>query len=164
MARNSSEGDLTAEYQSNQGLFGYSADFRGNRNGWVWNGRWSQKLAHDYHNAADNYVVGSRFSEQAAQAMAGLNGNWGYSHWLLSYYHLTPGMAEGDRSDDAGSYGKALPFQQIHHYKVVTDHSLFLGNGTLQAIVGYQQNRRQNMRRARTLRDWTCSCIPSTTM
>ncbi len=143
MARNTSEGDLTAEYQSNQGLFGYSADFRGNRNGWVWNGRWSQKLAHDYHNAADNYVVGSRFSEQAAQAMAGLNGNWGYSHWLLSYYHLTPGMAEGDRSDDAGSYGKALPFQQIHHYKVVTDHSLFLGNGTLQAIVGYQQNRRQ---------------------
>ena len=143
MARNTSEGDLTAEYQSNQGLFGYSANFRGNRNGWVWDGRWSQRLAHDYHNAADNYVVGSRFREQAARAMFGNNGNWGYSHTLLSYYHLTPGMPEGERSDDAGSYGKALPFQQIHHYKAVNTQSFFLGDGTLQTTLGYQQNRRQ---------------------
>lgn len=149
MPRNTTAADLTAEYQSNNGMAAYSAHFGGNMGGWLWDGRWSQKLAHDYHNAADHYVVGSRLREQAAQALVGRGGSWGYSHLLLSYYHLTPSMPEGERSDHTGSYGKTLPFQQIHHYKAVATQSLLLGNATLTAIVGYQQNRRQEYEESR---------------
>jgi len=143
MAHNTIGGEATTEYQSNTGLINYSLNFRGNQNGWVWNGRWTDKRAHDYHNRADNYVVGSRFREQDAEAMGGYNGGWGYSHLTASIYHLTPGIAEGERADDSKSYSKTLPFQQIHHYKVVSDNAYYLGNSTLHAIVGYQQNRRQ---------------------
>jgi iron complex outermembrane receptor protein len=41
------------------------------------------------------------------------------------------------------TYSKALPFQQIKHYKAVWDNSLNLPKGWLKAIIGYQQNRRQ---------------------
>lgn len=143
MARNTIGGEATTEYQSNTGLINYSLNFRGNQNGWVWNGRWTDKRAHDYHNRADNYVVGSRFREQDAEAMAGYNGGWGYSHLTASIYHLTPGIAEGERAEDSKSYSKTLPFQQIHHYKVVSDNAYYIGSSTLQAIIGYQQNRRQ---------------------
>ena len=143
MARNTQAASATTEYQSNTGLIGYSASFRGNRNGWLYGGRRSDKMAHDYHNALDHYVVGTRFRQRAAQATTGYNGSWGCSRLLLSYYHLTPGIAEGDRSDSRGGYGKTLPFQQVHHYKAVADNNFYLGNATLHATLGYQQNRRQ---------------------
>ena len=143
MARDTQAASATTEYQSNNGLFSYSAAFRGNTNGWLYQGRWSDKMAHDYHNAADRYVVGTRFRQRAAEAGTGYNGSWGYSHLLLSYYHLTPGIAEGGREEHSTSYGKALPFQQVHHYKAVADNALYIGNTTLKAVVGYQQNRRQ---------------------
>jgi iron complex outermembrane receptor protein len=41
------------------------------------------------------------------------------------------------------SYKKSLPFQQVKHYKAVWDNSLNLPSGYLKAIIGYQQNRRQ---------------------
>ncbi len=44
---------------------------------------------------------------------------------------------------DAKSYGKPMPYQQIHHYKAVLDNSWFLGDGNLKLLLGYQQNRRQ---------------------
>lgn len=136
------QANLSSEYQTNNGLFDYSVNFKGNENGFVWNGRWSDKMAHDYKNKYDNYVQGSQFRERAAEAMAGLNKNWGFSHLRLSYYHLTPGIIEGERGDTY-SYSKELPFQQVHHYKVVSDNSFYIGDGTLKATLAYQQNRRQ---------------------
>ena len=41
------------------------------------------------------------------------------------------------------TYSKTLPFQQVKHYKAVWDNSLNMSKGFLKAIVGYQQNRRQ---------------------
>ena len=79
MARDTQAASVTTEYQSNNGLFSYSAAFRGNTNGWLYQGRWSDKMAHDYHNAADRYVVGTRFRQRAAEAGTGYNGSWGYS-------------------------------------------------------------------------------------
>ena len=144
---------LTTGYQTNNGLVDYSVNFAGNRQGLVWDGRWSQKSAHAYKNARDGYVPGTQFQEQAARLMIGTNRPWGHWHLTGSLYHLTPSIAEGER-DDAGrllcpddftdhGYGKTLPFQQVFHYKVVSDHALRLGNGQLKALVGYQQNRRQ---------------------
>ena len=77
MARNTHAASATTEYQSNNGLFSYSVGFRGNANGWLYQGRWSDKMAHDYHNAYDKYVVGTRFRQRAAELGTGYNGSWG---------------------------------------------------------------------------------------
>ena len=149
MAQNTMQANVETEYQSNNGLFGYSANFGGNKNGIVWDGRWSNKIAHEYKNKYDGYVAGTQYREQAANAMIGVNKSWGYSHVIMDYYHLTPGIAEGERKDDC-TYGKYLPWQQIHHYKLVSDNSLYLGDGILKMLVGYQQNRRQEFEESET--------------
>ena len=155
----------SSEYQTNNGLFDYSLNFAGNKKDIVWDLRYSDKMAHAYQNKYDGYVFNSQFKEKAASAMVGLNRNWGYSHLKFSYYHLTPSMVEGDRDETTGAflkpalvngqedeviatdyqhlYGHGLPYQQIHHYKAVLDNSFYIGKGNLKAIVGYQQNRRQ---------------------
>lgn len=134
--------DISSEYQTNNGLLDYSVNLKGNNNGLVWSGRWSDKMAHAYKNRSDQYVIGSQFRERAAQGLIGLNRQWGYSHLTLSYYHLTPGIIEGERGY-SHSYGKSLPFQQVAHYKAVSNNTFFIGNGTIDATLGYQQNRRQ---------------------
>ena len=151
-------GDMRANvstgYQSNNGLFDYSLNFAGNKQGFVWNTRYSGKMAHAYKNKYDGYVFGSSFREQAFSQMLGFNHRHGYSHLTLDYYHLTPGIVEGERSEETGElevpdgynvkgYGKPMPYQQIHHYKAVLDNSWFLGDGNLKLLLGYQQNRRQ---------------------
>ncbi len=137
--------EAATEYQTNNGLWDYTFAFRGNQQGFVWNWRWSQKWAHDYKALKDGYVSNSRFRERALNGMLGLNKGWGYSHLKLGYYHLTPGMTkvEDEYEEGSRSYGIASPFQQVKHYKAVLDNSLRLGDSSLKAIVGYQQNRRQ---------------------
>ena len=149
---------LATEYQTNSGLINYSLRFGGNKRGFVWNGRYSEKFAHAYHNKYDGYIPGTQFHERAANALLGLNKEWGFTHLTLGYYHITPSMTEGERDPETGdllydedqypngnlkTYRKALPYQQIHHYKAVLNNSFTLGNGLLKAIVGYQQNHRQ---------------------
>ena len=94
MAKGMMSGEVESEYQTNNGLFDYSADFAGNQGGLIWNWRWSEKMAHDYKNPYDGYVTNSRFRERALSGLLGVNRNWGYSHLKLSYYHLTPGIVE----------------------------------------------------------------------
>ncbi|MBP3227736.1 MAG: TonB-dependent receptor [Bacteroidaceae bacterium] len=154
MAEGQSDGSLEATYQTNGGAMAYTANYAGNRGGFVWDARWSQTLAHAYKTPRDGYVPGSQFRQQAARARLGLQRNWGHSLLTLGYYHLTPGIVEGERDEETGgleapegwrarSYGKSLPFQQVAHYKAVLDHLQRVGHGTLAAIVGYQQNCRQ---------------------
>lgn len=56
---------LSAGYQTNSGLFDYSLNLAGNKHGFVWNSRLSQKMAHAYKNRYDGYVFGSSYREQA---------------------------------------------------------------------------------------------------
>ena len=151
------EGEMKAsvstEYQTNNGLFDYSLNFAGNEKGFVWDARFTDRYAHAYKNKYDGYVPGSQFSERAARLMLGVNKHWGFSHLTATLFHQTPSIVEGERdevtgelecaTDNVKTYSKALPFQQIYHYKAVWDNSLNLKNGWLKAIVGYQQNRRQ---------------------
>lgn len=151
MQRGTMKAEVFSEYQTNNGLFAYSADFAGHQGRTMWNWRYSDKMAHDYKNKYDGYVPGSRFRERALSGMLGTDGAWGSSRLKLSYYHLTPGIIEGERDAETGElegnggkgYGKQLPFQQVHHYKVVADNYFYLGTGILKVIAAYQQNRRQ---------------------
>ena len=151
------EGEMKAqvstEYQTNNGLFDYSLNFAGNQKGFVWDARFTDKMAHAYKNKYDGYVPGSQFKEQAGRLLFGLNKQWGHTHLTLSAFHQTPSIVEGERDEETGelecatdnvkTYAKALPFQQIKHYKAVWDNSFNLSKGWLKAIVGYQQNQRQ---------------------
>ena len=151
------EGEMKAtvstEYQTNNGLFDYSLNFAGHQKAFVWDGRFTDKMAHAYKNKYDGYVPGSQFKERAARLMVGLNESWGHTHLTGSVFHQTPSIIEGERDEDTGelecttdnvkTYAKALPFQQIWHYKAVWDNSFNLPKGWLKAIIGYQQNQRQ---------------------
>ena len=144
---------VSTEYQTNNGLFNYSLNFAGNQKGFVWDVRFSDKYAHAYKNKYDGYVPGSQFSERGGRLMIGVNKRWGYSHLTWTAFHQIPSIVEGERDEVTGklvcaldnvkTYSKALPFQQIKHYKAVWDISLNLSKGWLKAIIGYQQNRRQ---------------------
>ena len=134
-------GSLSSEYQTNSGLLAYSLSADGNSKGWLWGGRFSDKYAHAYRNALNGPVANSGYRERAASGMLGRNGSRGYSRLRFSYFHLTPGMIEGE--GDIFGYTPALPFQQVRHYKVVSDNTLHIGSGSLKLILGWQQNRRQ---------------------
>ena len=146
--------NVSSEYQTNNGLFAYTLSMAGNQKGFVWDGRYSDKMAHAYKNKYDGYVPGSQFRERAGRLMLGLNKAWGHSRLAWTAYHLTPGIIEGERDPETGEleheegftghgYGKSLPFQQVKHYKLVWDNAINLSSGYLKAIIGYQQNRRQ---------------------
>ena len=137
-------GSISTEYQTNNDLVDYSLNASGNQKGLVWDVRFSDKYAHAYKNSVNHWVANSGFSERAASGMIGLNRNWGYSRLKLSYYHLTPGIIEGEEEEEGPiGYKPGLPFQQVYHYKAVLDNTFRLGEGRLKALLGWQQNRRQ---------------------
>ena len=145
--------NVSTEYQTNNGLFAYNLSMAGNQKGFVWNARFSDKMAHAYKNKYDGYVPGSQFRERAGRLMLGVNKSWGHSRLTWTSYPLTPGIVEGERDPETGelicntdnvkTYSKTLPFQEVKHYKLVWDNSLNLSTGYLKAIIGYQQNRRK---------------------
>ena len=154
LAEGEMRANVSSEYQTNNGLFHYSLQMAGNQKGFVWDARYSDKMAHAYKNKYDGYVPGSQFRERAGRLMLGLNKSWGHSRLTWTAYHLTPSIVEGERDPETGEleheegwkgcqYSKSLPFQQVKHYKLVWDNSLNLSSGYLKAIIGYQQNRRQ---------------------
>ena len=154
LAEGEIKANVSTEYQTNNGLFHYSLQMAGNQKGFVWDARYSDKMAHAYKNKYDGYVPGSQFRERASRLMLGVNKTWGHSRLTWTAYHLTPSIIEGMRDEETGElvhgegftnhgYGKSLPFQQVKHYKAVWDNALNLSTGYLKAIIGYQQNRRQ---------------------
>jgi iron complex outermembrane receptor protein len=153
LAEGEMRANVSSEYQTNNGLFGYHLSMAGNQQGFVWSANYGEKMAHAYKNKYDGYVPGSQFRERAARLMLGVNKSWGHSRLTWTAYHLTPSIIEGERdeqtgelecsTDDVKTYGKALPFQQVKHYKAVWDNAINLSSGYLKAVIGYQQNRRQ---------------------
>jgi len=159
--------NASVNYQTNNGLIAYSLDYAGHKKTFVWDLRYSGKEAHAYQNKYDGYVYDSGFKENAASALLGISNWWGYSHLTLSMYHLTPGIVEGNRDslsgkftkdivlpdgtvgsaiathNDLTSYSHQMPYQQVYHYKAVWNNNILLGDGSLKASLGYQQNRRQ---------------------
>ncbi len=145
--------NVNSEYQTNNGLFNYSLNYGGNRQGLSWNVRYSSKMAHAYKNSFDGYVPNSQFKDRSLSGMLGINKAWGHTRLVGSYYHLTPSIAEGERDPETGeleqpyldtkTYRHGLPYQQVYHYKAVLDNSFNFGDSRLNAVIAYQQNRRQ---------------------
>ncbi len=160
-------GNILANYQTNNGLIGYSANIEGNKKGFIWNIRYSNKIAHSYQNKYDGYVLNSGYKEKTISGIIGLNKSWGYSHLHFSAYNIMPGIVEGMRDsltgefvkpialndstedfsiatrNDFKSYKPLTPYQKVHHYKAVLNNSFVVGNGSLKSTIGWQQNQRQ---------------------
>lgn len=155
-----------AGYQTNNGQIAYSLDYAGHKRDFIWDVRYSNKMAHAYQNRYDGFVYNSGFSENALSALIGINKSWGYSHLSLSMYELRPGIVEGNRDSLTGaftkpvmlngfpseitagntdylSYARPFPYQLVNHYKAVWNNNILLGSGALKVTLGYQQNRRQ---------------------
>ena len=128
-----------SQYQSNNNLYDYRIGFAGNVDGWLWNWHFLNKEAGDYKNREDGRIRGSWFDERDVQGMLGVNRRWGHSWLRFSQVNLKPGIVEvpDDDSDEAS------PFQKVRHTKLVSDNAWYMGNGSLKAILGYQQNHRR---------------------
>ena len=145
--------NVNTEYHTNSGLVNYSFNYGGNKQGLAWNIRYGDKFAHAYKTPGDGYVPNTQFRERALSGMLGVNKEWGHTRLIGSYFHLTPSIAEGERDPqtgeleqsyaDAKTYHHGLPYQQVYHYKAVLDNAFYLGDGRLNAVLAYQQNRRQ---------------------
>ncbi|MBA3970839.1 MAG: TonB-dependent receptor, partial [Bacteroidetes bacterium] len=159
--------NILANYQTNNGLTGYSANVNGNIKGFIWDIRYSNKMAHSYQNKYDGYVLNSAYKEHTIGGVIGLNKAWGYSHLHFSRYELTAGIVEGARDSATGkfikpivlndttesaaisdvgdhkSYSPGIPFQNIKHYKLALNSNFIAGKGNIKTIIGFQQNHRQ---------------------
>ena len=142
-----------SQYQTNNGLYDYRVGFAGNTKGFVWNWHFLNKAAHCYKNKVDGYVPGSFFKERDIQGMLGINRGWGHSWLRFSRVSFTPGITEGElvgTDFDGKSYGIVSPFQKVLHYKAISDNAWYFGDGTLKAIIGYQQNYRREFEEEET--------------
>lgn len=159
---NTIKANISSNYQSNNRLRSLNANVGGNHNGFNWNLYSSNKAAGDYQNKYDGYVFNSKFNERNLGGYAGYNGNWGFSHILVSSFNLHAGLVEGDR-DSTGRFIKAIPggeeteatdadfkstapsipYQHIRHFKIATDNNIKMGNNNLTLNIGFQQNRRE---------------------
>ena len=104
-------GNVSTEYQTNNGLFAYTLSLAGNQKGFVWDARFSDKMAHAYKNRYDGYVPGSQFRERAGRLMLGVQKRWGHSRLTWTAYHLTPSIIEGERDDETGALTSYLLLQ-----------------------------------------------------
>ena len=142
-----------SQYQTNNGLYDYRVGFAGNTKGFVWNWHFLDKAAHCYKNKVDGYVPGSFFKERDIQGMLGINRGWGHSWLRFSRVSFTPGITEGElvgSNFDGKSYGIVSPFQKVLHYKAISDNAWYFGDGTLKAVIGYQQNYRREFEEEET--------------
>ncbi len=88
---NTIKANISSNYQSNNRLRSLNANIGGNKNGFNWNLYSSNRAAADYKNKYDGYVYNSKFKENNAGGYAVYNGNWGYSHLLVSSFDLKAG-------------------------------------------------------------------------
>ena len=151
---------LHAEYQTNNGLLNYALNCMGSKNRITWDALYSEKIAHEYRNRHDGYVPNSQFHERALSGCVGTNRSWGKTLLTLSHYHLTPSIIEGERDATTGelevpydklkTYHHGLPFQQVYHSKAVSNSTFYVGQGRLNVLFGYQQNRRKEFEESAT--------------
>lgn len=156
---------LNANYQSSNNLIGYSLANEGNRGGLQWAGRFTNKFAGNYSNPYDGKVYNSGFKEIDGSLSVGVAKKWGYSYLSVSSFNQRVGIVEGERDDegrflkvtpdngdateepvsssDLSGYRIGLPYQDIHHFRVVSNSNIILGNSSMRIDVGFQKNTRK---------------------
>lgn len=159
-------GDITTEYQTNNGLFGGSAMLGATKNGFEWMARVSDKEATNYQNKIDGRVYGTAFKERDGNLYMGLHGSWGFSHLSFSLFDDKQKIPDGSRDDATGKFTKQITeddtyrpivsdaelksyditgtYQHVRHYRLYSNNSFTLGKaGRLGLNLAYQNSHRQ---------------------
>lgn len=160
------ETHISSGYQSNNNLAEISVMHAANKNGLQWSGRFSNTYAGNYRNSYDGKVYNSGFKEYAANVFVGVNKHWGYSNNDLSIFNTSPGIVEGERdstgdfvfaqpatgdsirfatatADDLNGYNIGIPYQQVQHFRAVSNNFLMLNTGSIHLDLGFQKNIRR---------------------
>jgi iron complex outermembrane recepter protein len=160
--QNTLKGNLLITYGTNNKQRSLFESLGGNKNGFNWNTWLDFRSAADYKNIYDGCVFNSKFNEMNFGGYGGFNGAWGHSHLIVSSFNQEVGIIEGERTGN-GLFRKALPgggetnptkkdfnsidpfvpYQQIKHFKVVSDNSFKLHEGRVTATAGFQLNQRK---------------------
>ncbi len=157
-------GDIQAEYQTNNGLFGGSGMVGATKNGFEWMGRLSHKQATNYQNKIDGRVFNTAYNETDANLSLGLHKSWGYSHLSLSLFDDLQEIPDGTRDSATGkfmqqiteagdyaivsnaalkSYSMTPLHQHVQHYRAYLTNNFILGNSRLAVNLGFQRSIRR---------------------
>jgi iron complex outermembrane recepter protein len=159
------QGDLLAEFQSNNGLFGASGMVEGTKNGFEWMGRLSHKQASNYSDPADGRVYNTAFSESDATVSLGLHRAFGYSHLNISMFDDLQEIPDGSRDSttrqftkqitDSDTYRPIVTNEELHSYSITPLHqhvqllhvystnNFALGSGRITVNLGFERSVRR---------------------
>ena len=159
-------GNAITNYQTNNGLLGISAMLAGNKKGFVWMGRVSNKNAGNYQNKYDGRVYGSNFKEFDVNGMVGVAKNWGFSRLYFSSFNQDINIVDGLR-DAQGRFlktiiendkekqvavsqdelsGRAINeanTQKLNNTKISLNNYISIGKHSLTANLSYALNQRR---------------------
>lgn len=158
-------GDVTAEYQTNNGLFGGSVMAGATKNDFEWMGRISHKQATNYQNKIDGRVYNTAFNETDANLSLGLHRSWGYSHISFSLFDDLQEIPDGSRDSATRQFTKQITeidsfrpivtpqelksytmtplHQHVQHYRVYSTNNFTVGKGRIVLNLGYQRSIRR---------------------
>lgn len=153
---------ILTNYQSNNNLLGYTVANSGNKKGFHWLGRFSNKYAGNYSNKYDGKIYNSGYSEFDGKLTLGIAKSWGYSNLSINSYNTKLGIIEGERDslgnfiyeneqgdeviatkDDLKGYKLGLPYQRVNHLGIISNNYFIFKKGTLNADIAFQKNRRR---------------------
>ena len=159
------QGDIQAEFQTNNGLFGGSAMMEGTKNGLEWMGRLSHKEASNYSDKADGRVYNTAFNETDATASIGLHRAFGYSHLNISLFDDLQEIPDGSRDSatrqftkqitDSDTYRPIVSEKELHSYAITPLHqhvqlyhiystnNFALGTGRMTVNLGFERSVRR---------------------
>src|SRR5450432_1894820 len=159
------KGDVLAEFQTNNGLFGGSGMVEGTKNGLEWMGRISHKEASNYSDRADGRVYNTAFNETDATASIGLHRAFGYSHLNISVFDDLQEIPDGSRDSttrqftkqitDSDTYRPIVTSSELHSYAITPLHqhvqlyhvystnNFVLGSGRLSVNLGFERSVRR---------------------
>ncbi len=158
-------GNISSEYQTNNGLIAASAMAAGNKNSFSWMGRGSFKTATNYQNKIDGRVYNTGFRELDFSGSAGLDRSWGYTHIGISTFHdlqeipdgsrdsatrkFTKQITEADTSrpivsnEELRSYAITPLHQLVQHYRIYSTNTFNIAKSRLGINLAFQKSIRQ---------------------
>lgn len=158
---NTVEGSILSSYQTNNKQRSLYGNIGGNHNGFNWNAWGDYKAAADYKNKYDGKVYNSKFNERNFGGHIGVNGSWGFSHFIASNFNQRVGLIEGERdangnfikplpgglqglpsNTDFNSLDPQVPYQYIKHLKLISENTFKVGSGRISLNLGWQKNQR----------------------
>lgn len=159
------QGDVLAEFQSNNGLFGGSGMLEGTKNGFEWMGRLSHKEASNYSNPVDGRVYNTAFDENDATVSLGLHRAFGYSHLNMSLFDDLQEIPDGSRDSatrqftkqitdsdtfrpivtnaELHSYAMTPLHQHVQLYHIYSTNNFVMGSGRLTVNLGFERSVRR---------------------